>query len=198
MAVHIYQLGINYNVGGQFASNILHYTFDDSSYGDTATAAARLCLSFQAANQTPLKTMLSQHVTILSYKARAVNVVGGFEGGVINAAGVVGLRTGNLMASGAGPVIIWYPTANAKPRGRTFLPGVSDTDCIDGVLTAAYKAVLATQIAFLLTPIVLTGGATPTASLALLRRGPPLTFLAIGEAQTSDMVGMTRRRQVPA
>lgn len=198
MAVHIYQLGINYNVGGQFATNVLHYTFDDSSYADTATAAAKLCLSFQAANQTPLKTMLSQHVTILSYKARAVNVVGGFEGGVITAPGVVGLRTGNLSASGQGPVIIWYPTANAKPRGRTFLPGISDTDVADGILTAAYKTVMATQISALLTPIVLTGGATPTASLALLRRGPPITSLPIGEAQTSDLVGMTRRRQVPA
>src|SRR5580765_8092832 len=131
MAQHTYSLVASYTVGGQFAQNVLHYQFDDSSYTDTASAALALCNAFDAANTAGLRAMLCTHTSINSYKARALTAPGGFEGIKLLAGPPSGTRAGVLMVSGVGPCVILFPTANAKPRGRVFLPGISDTDLVN-------------------------------------------------------------------
>lgn len=197
MATHIYQMSINYNVGGQFASNILHFTFDDGGFTTTAGAARGLIQGWDTANRTRLRNILSSHVSILSYRARAIQSVGGFEGSSVLAAANTGNRTGNLMAAGTGPVSILYPIGNGKQRGRVFWPGVSDTDCVDGILTDAFKAVLNTSLSGMISPFPAVGGGTPTVQPVIYSRRLA-SALNIFAAQSSIQVGQVRRRQLPA
>lgn len=197
MATHIYQMAINYNCANQFASNILHFTFDDGGFTTTAAAARGLIAGWDAANRTRLRNILSDQVAILSYRARAVNVSGGFEGSSTLASSNLGNRTGNMMASGIGPVSVLFPIGNAKQRGRIFWPGVSDSDCFDGVLQPAFKTVLNTSLSGMITPFSTVGGGTVTVQPVIYSRRLLTTF-NIFAAQTSLMVGQVRRRQLPA
>lgn len=196
MATHVYSLGINYNVGGQFATNVLHYQFDDSGFPSTADAARALNVAWSAANQTPLLNAISLHVTLLSYRSRSVNQPGGFEALKGVTAGTVGARTGNLGYAGLAPVILMHPVANGKQRGRIFLPGVSDSDCVDGYITAAYNTVMGTLITAILAPITLTGGGAPVAQYCIYNRTTRVgTLCDVG--LVSPMLGQVRRRQLP-
>jgi hypothetical protein len=197
MATHTYTLAINYNAGGQFATNVLHYQFDDVSYGTTAQAGLALLNAWDAAVKAAWLNMLSIHVTLLSIKSRALNVSGGFEAIKPYAAGVVGARAGNMMAAGVGPVIILVPTGNAKQRGRIFLPGCSDTDVADGILSAAYFAILGTNMVTALTPITLAGGGAPVATPVIYSRKPAPVSRTIFASYPSPMIGEQRRRQLP-
>lgn len=196
MANHTYQLTIAYNVGGQFAANVLHYNFDDAGFGSTSLAAKGLCDGFNAANLTALKAVLSAHVTLLSFRARAINVVGGFEGQLIIGAGNVGARPGNLSAAGIGPCVIFYPVGNGAQRGRMFLPGVSDTDLVDGIFTAAYKTVVAANMTTIITPFAVVGGGGPTATPVIWSRKLLQPF-TIAASQLSIAAAQVRRRQRP-
>ncbi len=197
MATNTYQLVVSYNVGGQFAANVLHYSFDDAGFVSTSLAAKGLTDGFNAANTTALRNILSVHTGLLSYKARCITSPGGFEGGTALTAGTVGVRTGNLSVAGAGPVLIFYPTGNRKERGRMFVPGVSDTDCVDGILTAAFHTVLASSAATLISPFNAVGGGAPVCQPVVRSRKLSSSF-NIGQAQISVMIGQIRRRQVPA
>ena len=79
MAVNTYRLTISYSVAGQFAQNVLHYSFDDGLFANTTLSAKALIDAFSAHCTGPLKDALSVHVQILSYKARKITGVGGFE-----------------------------------------------------------------------------------------------------------------------
>lgn len=197
MATHTYQLAINYNSGGQFATNVLHCSFDDAGFPNTAAAAAGLCQGWDAANRTRLRGMLPTSVTILSYRARALQVTGGFEGGLTLSATNAGTRTGTMQVAGIGPVMILYPTGNGTQRGRMFLPGVTDTDCMDGILTTSFHNTLVTNIGGIITPFNVVGGGTPLAQPVIWSRRL-LTAFNIGAATASIMIGQVRRRQVPS
>jgi hypothetical protein len=196
MATNTYQLIINYNAGGQFAANVLHYTFDDAGFTSTSLAAKGLTDGFDAANRTALRNILSSHVTLLTYRARCITSPGGFEGGTSLPAGTVGVRAGNLMVAGAGPVIIFYPTGNRKERGRIFIPGISDTDCVDGIITSAFHTVLTSSASTLISPFNAVGGGAPVCQ-PVVRSRKLLQSFNIGQAQISIIVGQVRRRQVP-
>jgi len=199
MANNTYSLTISYAPGLQFAQNVLHYQFDDSSYTDTATAALALCNSFDAANTTALRALLSTHCTLLSYKARNLTSPGGFEAVKLLAGPPVGTRAGNLATTAVSPVIVLFPTANAKPRGRVFLPGVSDADLVDGDFSAAYRTAVNTNRHIFSDVIVLAGGATPSATPVIFsRKTTPPSSYAVEYPRLSEMAGTQRRRQRPA
>lgn len=197
MAQTTFAMSINYNSGGQFATNVLHYTLDMSGYTTTAAAASGLLLGWDAANRTALKNILSVHTTLLSARARAINVAGGFEATLNFAAGQVGARAGNLMAAGIGACAIFIPTGNKKQRGRMFLPGVSDTDCVDGIFTSSYKTVTTTNLATLITPFNAVNGGAPLVTPVVYSRRLIQAF-SIQYAKISPMVAQVRRRQLPA
>lgn len=197
MAVHTYQMAINYNVAGQFASNILHFTFDDGGFTTTAAAANGLCSGWDNANRTRLRNILSTHVTILSYRARAINTPGGFEGGLLLSTANTGNRTGNLMAAGVGPVTILYPIGNGTQRGRIFWPGITDSDGVDGQVQGGLKAVLITSIGGMITAFPTVGGGTVSVQPVIYSRTLHQAF-TIFAGQTSLMIGQVRRRQRPS
>lgn len=199
MANHTYSLVISYAPGLQFAQNVLHYQFDDSSYSDTASAALALCNSFDAANTTALRSILSTHVTLLSYKARALTAPGGFEAVKLLAGPPVGTRAGNLSTTAVSPVVVLFPTANAKPRGRVFLPGVSDSDLLDGDFSSGYRTAFNAARHIFSDVIVLAGGATPSATPVIYsRKTTPGSSYSVEYPRLSEMAGTQRRRQRPA
>lgn len=131
MALHTYSLIPSYIAAGQFCQNILHYQFDDSGFTDTASAALALCNAFDTANTTHLRNLTPTTTHILSYRSRALTAPGGFEAVKLLGA-IFGLRAGNVGASAVSPVAVLFPMGNASPRGRVFLPTVSDNDLVDG------------------------------------------------------------------
>ena len=198
MATHTYSLIPSYTSGGQFCQNILHYQFDDSSYTDTASAALALINAFDAANTTKLKNLCTVHTDILSYRSRGVTMPGGFEA-IKLLSGVSGLRSGNLGTTAVSPVAILFPSGNAKPRGRVFLPGVTDADLIDGEYTSTFRTNFTTQAVLFTNTLTLAGGGTPVATpVVLSRKTTPGTSYTIEYVRLSDMAGTQRRRQRPA
>ena len=196
MATENYSLVLNFNTAGQFASSVHHWKFDDSGFSTTQAAANALITAWLAGKKAALVAMLPTDVTLLSIRARRIQSAGGFEAVQVVSSGNVGTRTGTQSASALNPVVVFYPVANSKLRGRWFLPGVSEADCVDGVLSAAYKTNFVTQIATILTPLTLTGGGAPTADMVVFTRAS-FTGNLIAFAQLSALLGTQRRRQLP-
>ncbi len=197
MSNQVYSIAMNYNSGGQFATNIWHYQFDDAGYVTTAQAASALLTAWTTANFTALRNILPTAVTILSSKGRKVTGVGGFEATDVYSSANTGTRTGTMMAAGIGPCIIWYGIGNSKLRGRTFVPGATNTDIVDGQIQVGLISALATFTGLMSTPIVLSGGSTPTATFGLFSRRTSL-FTTVFAGVKSDMIGQVRRRMLPA
>jgi len=198
MAIHTYSLIPSYNAGGQFCQNVLHYQFDDSSYGDTASAALALINAFDAARTAGLQAIIPTSTAILSYKSRCLTAVGGFEA-VKVLSGINGSRTGVLAVAGVSPVCVLIPTANAKPRGRVFLPGVTDSDLTDGEFATGFRNTVNTNADVFTGTLNLAGGATPVATPVIYPRlNSPGSSYAVEYMRLSDLPGTQRRRQRPA
>lgn len=198
MAIHLYSLTASYNCGGQFCQNVLHYQFDDAGFTDTAAAALSLINAFDAANTAKLKLILPTVTQILSYRARGITMPGGFE--AIKLLGAqFGARTGALQVAAVSPVMVLFPTGNAKPRGRVFLPGVTNTDLVDGEFTNTFRGVITTNQVMFINTINLVGGGSPVATPVIAsRKTTPPSAYAIEYAMLSDLPGTQRRRQRPA
>ena len=198
MATRLYRLAASFLNGGQFSQNILHYTFDDSGFSDTASAGLALCNAFDTANTTHYKNLTPTTTQILSYKGRMISAGGGFESVKLLGA-TFGLRTGNLGASAVSPVAVLFPTGNAAPRGRVFLPGVTDTDLVNGEYTTAFRTNFTTHSVMFVNTLTLTGGGGPVATPVIAsRKTTPPTPYTVEYARLSDMAGTQRRRQRPA
>lgn len=198
MAEHVYALTVTYNNAGQFAQNVFKYQFDDVGYTDTASAALALCNAFISAKIPKIQAVIPTHVTIVSVKARSIEGGGGFEAVVLAAPGLVGLRTGNQQNSAVGPVALWGPANNAKARGKTFFPGVTDTDLVDGTFTAAFDTAFFTQMGLFLADMILVGGGAPTAVFGIRQRKPTVSFLPATYVRLVRIPGTLRKRQRPA
>jgi len=197
MATHTYQLSINYAAQNQFASNILHYGFDDGGFASSAAAALALCNAWDTANRTLLKNILPTTTTIVSLKARALNMVGGFEGFLSMPASQTGARTGNVAATGVSPLVILVPTVEPSGKGKSFLPGVTDTDLVDGEYQSGFVTAFNTNNHLYTDTLVLTGGGAPTATPGIYSR-KTLTLNFIKAVELSMVFGTQRRRQRPA
>jgi len=197
MSQQCYSLTITWNNDGQFAQTVLKYQFDDAGYSDSSTAGQALITAFKANKQTGILSVLPTKVSLLSYKARAIDTFGGFEAVSVAAAGTSGARAGVQQCSAVNPVIIWYPFNNSKTRGKTFLPAVTDSDCMDGHFQGAFRTAVGTFITNFLPDMVLAGGGTPTAKFVIRQRLPTLSYLPVQYGALSDTVGTLRKRQRP-
>jgi hypothetical protein len=198
MAVNTYRLTISYNCAGQFAQNVLHYSFDDGLYADTTVAAQALNAAFNTHCTAKIKDALSTHVQILSFKSRRVTTAGGFEAVLLGGVGDVGARVGDLSASGLAPMIRLV-TNNVPPKtGRVFLPGVSDNDCDEGFLTSGLFTEMSDLADALDDPLTLAGGGAPLATPVLYSQSPVVDSIPITIAVPSPYLCTQRRRQRPA
>lgn len=198
MASNIYSLTLSWNIAGQFAANILHYVFDDGGYSTTQDAAAALVTKWDAISKTDWLAMLPNVTILLSAKARKATGSGGFEAAKPYPSSTLGTRVGEVSAAGINPCIIHYPSQAQAGRGKTFLPGVRELDCKDGVFTAAFQSAIATHIPTAFSALTLAGGGGPTAEFAIMKKtGSPRWFF-VADSMLSDLVAQQRRRQRPA
>lgn len=197
MANQVYSLVLSYTAGGQFAQNVLHWQFDDAGFGTRKEAAEALQIAWNASRKSVLMGILPNVVTLNSLKGRCVSAVGGFEAFSPMTSGNVGTRSGAISVTGVSPVIIHYPTNIAFGRGRTFLPGVRETDVDGGVYTSTYRGDVETALATLFDNLTLTGGGGPTAIFGIWKT-PGNVFHTVAKVILSENVGTQRRRMRPA
>ena len=198
MAAHTYRLTISYNSAGQFAQNVLHYSFDDGAFTTTIAAANALINAFDLHCVTPLENALSVHTQILSLKSRLVVTHGGFEAVKLGAVGDVGTRPGDLSASGLAPLIRFITNDTPPVTGRVFLPGISDTDAADGFCSPAFFTALTAAANVLDDQLTLVGGGAPVATPVVLTHKPIVDSIPIHVAVPCSFLATQRRRQRPA
>lgn len=198
MAQNTYSVAMHFNVGGQFATNVYHWQFDDAGYTTTAQAAAALLTAWATRDRAKFQLMVPTATTFLNWESRKVSGVGGFHSILVTPGGTTGGRAGALQVAAVSPCIIHYEVLNGPMRGRTFLPGVTNTDCLDGQLTPALKTVIETQMGLVFDDLVLAGGGAPTAQFGIWSRKVPASFHRATVSMLSDLVATQRRRQQPA
>lgn len=196
MSTQVYSLTLNGLVGPQFYSNVLHYQFDDAGFSTRALAAAALIDAWDTANRATFRTMIPTSCSIRSLKSRCVSAPGGFEAFKGLTGVTAGSRGGNLTASGVAPFITKFVANFAGQIGKTFLPGVTDSDMIDGIWQSGFITAVAAGKHIFTDTLVLTGGGGPTATPVVWNR---LLHVArpIIAAQLQAYPGTQRRRQLP-
>lgn len=195
MALNTYTLIPTFNVGGQFAQVVWHYQFDDSTFVTRKSAAQDLQQKFDTAHRTALRSMLPAETTLVSYKGSCVSAPGGFEAFSPISSSNVGTITGGMSVSGLAPVLVHIPVDVSMARGRTFLPGISETSVESGILTAAYTTLVEGVIAAgFFGPLTMTGGGQATFGYF---RQPQKIFVALAHTLLSQNLGTMRRRMRP-
>jgi len=197
MSQHIYQLVPSFNCGGQFSQSVFHYQFDDAGFGTTKAAASALITAFDTAKRTSLRAYLPSDTTLISYRARQMKAVGGFNAFLPIASTNAGTRSGTQSASALNPVVIHYPLVPAHGRGKWFIPGISETDIEDGRYTAAYTAAVETLNSTFFGDLTLVGGGGPTAIFGWYSAAANAFRVPI-ESHLSLNLGIQRRRMRPA
>jgi len=174
-----------------------HYQFDDAGFPTTKDAATALINAFDAGHRTQLRGCLPTDVTLISYRARKRNSVGGFNAYIPVTATNAGTRAGAQSASALNPVAVFYPLVPAHGRGRWFIPGVSETDIEDGRFTPAYISAVQTILGVMFDDLTLTGGGGPTAVFGWYSTTAN-AFRTPIRNQLSLNLGTQRRRMRPA
>jgi hypothetical protein len=198
MATNIYTLNLNWNSGGQFCSTVMHYVFEDGGFPTTAGAAKALIDKWDAISRASWLNMLPTAVTLLSAKGRKATGVGGFEAVKLYSSGNTGARSGGMSATGLSPVLIHFPIDRRAGRGKTFLPGLSESDASAGVFLDSYRTAIATNIPTAFSDLTLVGGGAPVATFVVKTRSGSPGYWVAQVSILSDLLGQQRRRQRPS
>lgn len=197
MATRPYQLIPSFNCAGQFAQSIFHYQFDDAGFLNTKAAAMALINAFDAAKRTNLRACLPSDTTLISYRARQITAVGGFNAFLPITTTNAGTRTGTQSASALNPVVVFFPLTPSHGRGKWFVPGISELDIEDGRFTGTYTSAIETILTTLFDDLTLTGGGGPTAQFGWYSRASN-AFRLPNHIALSKNLGTQRRRMRPA
>lgn len=197
MASHVYQLIPSFNCAGQFAQSVFHYQFDDAGFDTTKAAASALISAFDTAKRTSLRAFLPTDTTLISYRARSIKSVGGFNAYTPISSTNAGTRSGTQSASALNPVVIHYPLVPSQGRGKWFIPGISETDIEDGRFTNAYVSAIIALLTTFFGDLTLTGGGSPVANFGWYSASTN-SFIRPTLSSLSLNLGTQRRRMKPA
>jgi len=196
MAVVQSEFVISGHLAGQFTQTILHANVDTTSSPDiwSATLDTANQLISSGGMMEALTDALPQDWIGSSLRVRQVDPGG--PSVYLSASLWVnqnGQRSGGITSAQVNPCCIWIPTTSPTKTGRTFLPGVTDTDCnamvYDPAFITAVNAFMANYI----------GGGTGTDitwSGCVFRRATGFGD-AIQGSYLSPHVGTQRRRLTP-
>lgn len=196
MAQHVMQQVTTYNVGGQYAQSVWHWRFEIGGFSSSYAAALQFLNDWNFRNVIDLTSILPADVTLLSQKAKIVDMAGGFEGFRPYAAGTVGGRGAGMSCSGLAPVVIFSCEHADHAHGRWYIPGIAEGDCVEGIFTDAYKALIETKINLMFDDLTLTAGGLPVCEFVLWDRKNKV-YAVPARWKLSDVLGQQRRRQTP-
>jgi len=136
----LYNLTIFLSGPASSGSIVLGYRQNGGSNGPNTLQSA--CEFFVANQALVLRTALSTECTLREVQMHQVSV-GNEIPGIESTAGLVGTRVGNSLPWGAASVLTKITNApNAKFNGRVFIPGISEDDVLDGIITSALATIL--------------------------------------------------------
>lgn len=199
MAAETYELVISGTLAGQFVQSVLHVNVNNVGSEHPYTKALEVLATlvdtpdfFQAWCDA-----LPTAYTITSARCRRILSAGGPTAIMLGStlSDSTGNRTGNISSAQLNPVLVWITDPRADKPGKTFLPGISETDIDAMVYTSGWIGAADALIALITTPFTLINSSDP-ANFAIFRR-------ALGAADSVDfgrispVVGTQRRRLHP-
>lgn len=199
MAVETYECILSGKCAGQFVQNILHCNVNNVGSISPFRVADDLLQTWNDSGGMIEQwcNCLPTDYTLTSVRSRRVLAQGGptqimLQGQLSED---TGQRSGKVSVASNSPLIIWIPITNSAKTGRTFLPGVSESDIEEMVLSAS----ILTNIDTFAT-LWRDGGTTLAEELtwqgSILRRAIN-TGHDIGQYRISPIIGNQRRRQRP-
>jgi hypothetical protein len=199
MPVETYECILSGKLAGQFVQTILHVGVDNDVSAAPFAVANAICVEFNGSAQLIEKFVdcLPEDYLMTSMRVRRVAPTGGptqiyLQGNIDN---YQGTRAGLIDVSSNCPLIIWLTTTNPSKTGRTFMPGVSESDIEEMRLDSALLAKLD-----LLGDYCVAGGtlASPAIDwkLHILRRASNVGN-EVTNFRVSPIIGTQRRRQRP-
>lgn len=205
MATEVYEHVLSATLAGQFCQTVFHTKVNNSSMVSAFGMADDLNKSLVAASSFNefLTAATPAHYSQTSIRTRrvlplnaptAILLAGAFDRSV-------GQRTGNISSAQANPLIIWIPTTDPGKTGRTFIPGVSETDIEEMQLAPGLLSALQDLIDWVKAPHA-TDGFAADYSVCVARRSPtPPKSVTSGDdvfdGYVSPLIGTQRRRLHP-
>jgi hypothetical protein len=199
MGVETYEITISGSLSGQFVQNIFHCAGDNTAGTNLFSVADAILrkLDVTAGMLAKWCDCMPTTYVITSVRCRAILPVGGptqifLNGQLSNNAGT---RAGVQSVSSSSPMFIWITGLRPSKTGRTFLPGVSESDIdentLGGSLLSAMTLFGALWIATWTTtsPAYVFNGGVYRRALA--------TMDDIQNYRISPIIGTQRRRQRP-
>lgn len=199
MPAETYELVISGTLAGQFVQTIFHVAVDNSTSRSPFVVAEDLMNTLNGAPDFMLAwcNCLPASYLVSSLRSRRIGPTGGPTAIMLGAAlsATTGARTGSISAAQVNPVVIWITTPRENKPGRTFLPGVSESDIDAMVYSAGLITVIDALILIVVTPFVLTA-VSDDCEFSIWRRSISNRD-EITHGRLSPVVGTQRRRLHP-
>jgi hypothetical protein len=199
MALETYELVVSGTLAGQFVQNIFHVNVNNVADDHPYTKALQVLNTLngiglffaQWCNITPTSYLIT------SARCRRILSGGGptailLSGSLIDSSGN---RTGNISSAQVNPVLVWITDPRPDKTGRTFVPGISETDIDAMVYIAAWITavnIFITQITASFTLLVSADAANFGVYRRILNVSDSIDF-----GRISPVVGTQRRRLHP-
>lgn len=199
MAAESYELVISGTLAGQFVQTVQHVNVNNVGAENPYVKALELLntLNTTVSYFTQWCDVLPTSYTITSVRCRRILSAGGPTAILLGSSlgDSTGDRTGNISATQLNPVIVWITDPRAPKPGKTFLPGISETDIDAMVYTSGWITAVNTWIDTVTTDFVLDDSSDP-ASFSIYRRALAAAD-SIEHGRISPVVGTQRRRLHP-
>jgi len=199
MPAETYEVIVSGTLAGQFVQTIMHVNVNNVGGQNPYVKAQEVLstldtgISFYAL----FCDVLPVSYVITSVRCRRILATGGPTAILLaNAIGAnQGTRTGNISSAQLNPVLVWITDPRSNKPGKTFLPGISETDIDAMVYTAGWITAANDFIAAVTTPFMLDTSSDP-ANFGIYRRALNASD-SVDFGRISPVVGTQRRRLHP-
>lgn len=199
MAVESYELVVSGTLAGQFVQNIFHVNVNNTTDLNPYLMAETIldAMDVTAGFVERWLDCLPESYVITSLRARKILATGGPT--AIRLAGALtattGTRTGAISSAQVNPVVVWITNIRPNKPGRTFMPGVSESDIDAMVYSSGLLTALDNFISTMAAPFTV-GSVPDDASFGIYRRSLSASD-DIYAGRVSPTVGTQRRRLHP-
>jgi len=139
MAIETYRVTVTGYLANEFVQSVFHFTGPNTGPEPSYLRAKNLldALNDPAGWINFFMEMVPEDYKASSLSAQRVSVGGGPKAVILAdlLATSVGQRSGNISSAQANPLIIWIPAEAPSKVGKTFVPGVSEDDIDEMLLT---------------------------------------------------------------